>query len=284
MTHIETRKLILKAVCSDDKLHDLLVLKGGNALSMIYKVGNRSSLDLDFSITADFDNIDEISSRIENSLNQYFSKNDIHIFDYSFKKKPEKTDNDWWGGYRAEFKLIPVTQAVELGYNHTLLQKQALTIDPGSQRRIYSIEISKFEYVENPEYKKFEGIDIKVYPPLLLAAEKLRALLQQHNSYTQISRETKRSRGRDLYDIWAICDFFALKLDSHLETVHAVFNAKKVDMSLLDDLDSVKGLHAETWADVENSVDVELDSYDFYFDYVNKIAKTLYSCWIKNSP
>jgi len=135
-----------------------------------------------------------------------------------------------------------------------------------------------------PTHKNFEGVDIKVYPPLLLAAEKLRALLQQHNSYTQISKETKRSRGRDLYDIWAICDYFAIKLDAHIDTIQAVFDAKKVDMSLLNDLKSVKSLHRETWGDVENSVEKYLESYDYYFDYVEIIAKNLYSHWVKNSP
>lgn len=284
MNYIETRKLILQALYSDNVLHDLLVLKGGNALSLIYKVGGRSSLDLDFSINNDFDNIEDISNRIEITLKDTFSSHDIFVFDYTFSKKPKKTDQEWWGGYRAEFKLIPVSLAEELDYNHNLLQRRSLTIDPGSDKRKYIIEISKFEYIDNPTHKNFEGIDIKVYPPLLLAAEKLRALLQQHNSYTQISKETKRSRGRDLYDIWEICDYFAIKLDAHIDTIQAVFDAKKVDMSLLNDLKSVKSLHRETWGDVENSVEKYLESYDYYFDYIEIIAKNLYSQWVKNSP
>ncbi len=284
MTYIETRKLILHALYSDDELHNLLVLKGGNALSLIYNVGGRTSLDLDFSINNDFDNIDDISNRIEKTLKNTFLSHDILVFDYSFTKKPKRTDQDWWGGYRAEFKLIPDSLAKKLKYEHNLLQRQSLPIDSGSQKRKYTIEISKFEYIDNPIYKSFEGVDIKVYPPLLLAAEKLRALLQQHNSYSQISKETKRSRGRDLYDIWVICDHFAIKLDAHIDTIKAVFNAKKVDMSLLNDLESVKFLHRETWADVENSVVNDLESYDYYFDYVEIIAKNLYSHWVKNSP
>ena len=55
-------------------------------------------------------------------------------------------------------------------------------------------------------------------------------------------------------------------------------------MSLLNDLESVKSLHRETWADVENSVENDLESYDYYFDYVEIIAKNLYSRWVKNSP
>lgn len=284
MNYIETRILILHALFSDDVLHDLLVLKGGNALSLIYKIGGRTTLDLDFSINKDFENVEDISNRIGKNLKKSFSSRGILVFDYTFSKKPKKTDQEWWGGYRAEFKLIPISLAEELDYDHNLLQRQSLTIYPGSDKRKYTIEISKFEYIENPAYKNFEGVDIKVYPPLLLAAEKLRALLQQHNSYTQISKETKKSGGRDLYDIWVICDYFAIKLDAHLDTIQAVFEAKKVDMSLLNDLISVKSLHSETWGDVENSVQHNLESYDYYFNYVEIIAKNLYSRWMKNSP
>jgi predicted nucleotidyltransferase component of viral defense system len=284
MDYLETRKLILYALYSDKILHDLLVLKGGNALSLVYNIGGRTSLDLDFSINNDFDNIEDISKRIEKTLTDTFSSHNILVFDYIFSKKPKKTEQEWWGGYHAEFKLIPISLAQELEFKHNLLQRQSLTIDPGSDKRKYTIEISKFEFIDNPTHKNFEGVDIKIYPPLLLAAEKLRALLQQHNSYTQISKETKRSRGRDLYDIWAICDYFAIKLDAHIDTIEAVFDAKKVDMLLLNDLKSLKSLHRETWGDVENSVVNFIESYDYYFDYVDKIAKNLYSRWVKNSP
>jgi len=43
----EVRRRILIALYSDDELMDALVLKGGNALALIYKVGSRASLDMD---------------------------------------------------------------------------------------------------------------------------------------------------------------------------------------------------------------------------------------------
>ena len=51
----QVREGILAAVCGDRWLFDRLVLKGGNALALIYRIGQRVSLDLDFSIEGDFE-------------------------------------------------------------------------------------------------------------------------------------------------------------------------------------------------------------------------------------
>ena len=284
MTYIENRKLILHALYNDDWLYNQLVLKGGNALSMIYQIGKRTSLDLDFSIQNDFTNIKKVSNRIEKALIKTFSKNGIHVFDFSFNPKPKKVTNYWWGGYCAEFKLIAKNLAEKLEYKIDSLRRQSFQVDPGSQKRKYSIEISKFEYIDGFNTKEFEGMRILVYSPLLLAVEKLRALLQQHPNYSQISVNIKRSRSRDLYDIWTICEHFVINLGAHLEVVQAVFNAKRVDMNLLNDLDSVKALHYASWPDVELSIAEDIEDFDFYFDFVNNSAKELYSKWKINSP
>jgi len=49
------RRLVIQAAFADDALTDQLVLKGGNALALVYGIGNRSSIDVDFSLAADFD-------------------------------------------------------------------------------------------------------------------------------------------------------------------------------------------------------------------------------------
>jgi predicted nucleotidyltransferase component of viral defense system len=284
ITQIEARKLILHALYHDNWLYNQLVLKGGNALSMIYGVGLRTSLDLDFSISKDFTDPEEVSDRIEKALIQTFKDQKTLVFDFSFNAKPKKPQNDWWGGYRAEFKLISEALAEKLEYNIEHLRRQSLPVDIGSQKRKYSIEISKFEYIEGHKIEKYEGMDILVYSPLLLAVEKLRALLQQHPEYSQISADVKRSRSRDLYDIWVICDHFAINLGAHLEVVQAVFNAKKVSMDLLRDLETVKALHHASWSDVELSVTGEIEDFDFYFEYVSKFSRELYTKWKIDSP
>ena len=265
MKQIEARKLILHALYHDNWLVRQLVLKGGNALSMIYNVGNRTSLDLDFSISDDFADYKKASKRIETALVKTFKKQNIRVFDFSFKPKPKQTNYEWWGGYRAEFKLISEEVARKLNNDIKRLRVQSLPIDAGSQKRKFSIEISKFEYIENYKKLKYDGMNILVYSPLLLAIEKLRALFQQHPDYIYISNNAKRSRSKDLYDIWTICDYYTIKLSGHLDIVQEVFKAKQVSLELLNDLEAMRDLHRASWEDVELSVGMEIQDFDFYF-------------------
>jgi predicted nucleotidyltransferase component of viral defense system len=58
----DIRKLTITALFSDDVLLEQLVLKGGNAMSLIYHISPRVSLDLDFSMETDFENVEEVQA------------------------------------------------------------------------------------------------------------------------------------------------------------------------------------------------------------------------------
>ena len=60
----EIRRLIITALFADDTLSEQLVLKGGNALTIVHKIGDRTSLDLDFSMAEDFSDLDAAKQRI----------------------------------------------------------------------------------------------------------------------------------------------------------------------------------------------------------------------------
>ena len=64
MTFDQVRKRTIIALFSDDQLMDQLVLKGGNALSLIHGVSSRTSPDLDFSLTGDFEDFEQAKRRI----------------------------------------------------------------------------------------------------------------------------------------------------------------------------------------------------------------------------
>jgi predicted nucleotidyltransferase component of viral defense system len=68
MDLLEIRKTIITAVESDDMLVDRLVLKGGNALEIVHRIGNRASLDLDYSMEGDFDNPEIVGTRLLTAL------------------------------------------------------------------------------------------------------------------------------------------------------------------------------------------------------------------------
>jgi hypothetical protein len=104
----ELRRRILIALFSDDELMNTLVLKGGNALALIYKVGSRASLDMDFSIQSAFSDVEKTRERIFEVLKREFGLIGYVVFDEKFQVKPSKRRAelpDWWGGYIVEFKL-----------------------------------------------------------------------------------------------------------------------------------------------------------------------------------
>ena len=104
----EIRRRILIALFSDDELMDTLVLKGGNALALVHKIGSRASVDMDFSIEAPFADLEKTRVRIFETLRREFGSIGYVIFDEKFALKPSLRAQDqpeWWGGYIVEFKL-----------------------------------------------------------------------------------------------------------------------------------------------------------------------------------
>lgn len=69
------KRLALIALFSDDELMELLVLKGGNALDIVYGVAQRSPLDLDFSIETEFkaDALPRIQAKVQAALETTFA-------------------------------------------------------------------------------------------------------------------------------------------------------------------------------------------------------------------
>jgi predicted nucleotidyltransferase component of viral defense system len=54
----DVRRLVIIAMFLDDVLFGKLVLKGGNAISLVYTYGARGSLDVDFQLKAFEDTAD----------------------------------------------------------------------------------------------------------------------------------------------------------------------------------------------------------------------------------
>lgn len=109
MDFAEIRRLTIIALFSDDQLVDQLVLKGGNALSLIYGVSPRTSLDLDFSLEGDFPNLEEARQRLFRALRDRFDSAGYVVFDERLEPKPRLEGEDerpWWGGYELKFKLV----------------------------------------------------------------------------------------------------------------------------------------------------------------------------------
>lgn len=74
---------MITALFSDDALYEKLVLKGGNALRLIYNFGSRSSLDIDVSIEEDFVDLEDTRTRLFRALETRFTLAGFYVLDLS---------------------------------------------------------------------------------------------------------------------------------------------------------------------------------------------------------
>src|SRR5271165_7156511 len=84
----EIRRTSIIALFSDDNLFERIVLKGGNAMTLVYGFGNRASLDLDFSIDGDFPDVKDAENSIFKALRERFAVAGYRLFDEKFEPKP----------------------------------------------------------------------------------------------------------------------------------------------------------------------------------------------------
>ena len=94
MDFAQIRRITITALFSDDVLLERLVLKGGNALNLVYGLTLRTSLDLDFSMDSDFENVDEARGRLFRALKNRFDAVGYIVFDEQLEAKPRLDGED----------------------------------------------------------------------------------------------------------------------------------------------------------------------------------------------
>jgi len=283
----EVKRLVIISMFSDDELMDVLVLKGGNALDLIYGISPRASVDIDFSIESEFqeDELEKIQMKIQEALSVTFGEKDLVVFDVKMKQKPRTISRnlaDFWGGYEIEFKIIEKEKHDSLSTNLEKLRRNALMVGGGKSR--IKIDISKYEFCRDKEEKDLDGYTIYVYSPEMLVIEKLRATCQQTKEYCKIVKTHKPiARARDFFDIAVTVEHFSIDLSTHdnLRLLEAVFAAKKVPLSFLGLIRNYRELHRSDFAAVLDTVKPgeDIQDFDFYFDYVVGIVEELRSLW-----
>ncbi len=280
MNFSEIRRLVIIAMFSDDILFDQLTLKGGNALTLIYGFGMRSSLDIDLSLEKDFDNPKDSERRIFQALSNRFAEVGLTVFDTQFGRRPAKetTDDDKWGGYEIEFKLMETEKYNSFKEDMDRVRRESLVIGNG-QQRIFHVQISKHEYCGGKVEHNLDAYSIYVYTPEMIVIEKLRAICQQMSEYPQ--RRYATARARDFYDIFSTIRAANINLSSigNLGLVRHIFAAKSVPLSLLAKIADYREFHRPDWASVELTVSGKLESFDFYVDFVLQQVQLLKSLW-----
>jgi predicted nucleotidyltransferase component of viral defense system len=283
MDPVIIRRLIIKALFADDYLMEQLVLKGGNALNLVHRIGNRSSLDIDLSLDGDFKDPLAAQQRLFATLRKRFESEGLYLFDERFSEYPaddQEKEPTRWGGYQLQFKVIERAHFEKLGGDMTKAQIQSLVTGP-NQERNFTVQISKFEYCTGKAQAQFDDYTIYVYTPAMIAFEKLRAICQQMPEYPL--RKNRTPRSRDFYDIveitlWEEIDF---KAPESLELVKHIFEAKTVPLNLIPKIRDYREFHRQDWPQVQNAVSLILKDFDFYFDFVVRQSGLLEPLWIK---
>jgi len=269
MDFTEIRRLTIVGLFSDDVLYEQLVLKGGNAISLIYRIGGRASLDLDFSMDGDFDDVRDTERRIITALARKFAEHGLLVFDGKLTPKPQvaKPAALWWGGYQFEFKLVEKSKYTKLGGEIEAVRRNSVVVGPRQERR-FNIDFSKYEYCAGKVEWELDDYTIYVYTPEMIVIEKLRAICQQMAEYAL--NATKRPRARDFYDIHLLITASKVDLASpeHIAMLRGMFAKKDVPLKLLRNIAGQHELHRLDWSAVRDSVAGEIRDFDFYFEFV----------------
>lgn len=275
---------------SDDDLMDMLVLKGGNVLDLIYGVAMRSSIDIDLSMETEFDekNLDVIKEKIKKLLEDTFQEAGYIVFDIKFIETPQNVTpdlKDFWGGYEIEFKVIEKTTYPDLKNDIASLRRNALVVGPKSRKK-FSIQISKFEFCGQKQEYDIEGYRIYLYSPEMIVLEKIRAICQQMPEYRKLVKSSHQTaRARDFVDIYYILKKYKIKIDSRekIELLKCIFNAKRVPLELIGKINDYREFHRQDFEAVKDTVKagIKLKDFDFYFDYTIRICTALKPLWEK---
>lgn len=279
------KKLVVIGLVSDDNLMETLVLKGGNAMTLAYGISTRSSLDLDFSMESDFkEEFETIKARIKGTLTRTFLEHNYHLFDFGFRPKPQSVKEevkDFWGGYEIGFKVISTQNYEKFSGNEDKIRRNAIPINKNNSPTI-SIDISKFEYVEDKEIMEVDGYRYYVYSLNMIVLEKLRAICQQLPQYSDVIKsKTQRGRSKDFYDIHTILTHFQIDIgtDNFKELLKLVFMAKNVPLDYIKEIKNSKEIHQESFITLKDTISStereQLQDFSFYFDFVVKTFENI---------
>ncbi len=289
----QIKRLGIIAMFSDDYLMERLALKGGNAIDLVHKAPCRASVDLDFSMDGEFEeDLNAIKDRIEKALQITFRAEGFEVFDINFTVRPPEHILShemaaFWGGYRVEFKIIESEKYEQFSANLGDLQVRAVEINlPLSTKKVFKIDISKYEYCIPKQSYELDDYTIYAYTPQMIVIEKLRAICQQMPEYAETVKSLSRSaRARDFFDIYMIAEHFKIYLTTsqNIELINNIFNAKKVPVALIGKIADYREYHRPDFTSVQSTVraDTDLKDFDFYFDYVLEICQQLKILWEK---
>lgn len=278
------KRTVIESLARDPLLARRLILKGGTALEIAYGIGERASIDIDYSIEDDFapDELPAIESRMTAALRVGLESLGLHVLDLTLEPKPRQVSEElasFWGGYLLKFKVVTDDVLRALGDDLASLRRNAKSIGP-SQRSTFEIDISRHERCPDPDSVTIGGATVFVYSPRLIVAEKLRAICQQTTAYRALVRShPPRPRSRDFFDIHNLLDRFSLILTNRAfrAQVAEIFAAKRVPLELLWNIPNTLEFHRQDFDALKDTVPPGqmILTFDEYFATVATLVRRL---------
>lgn len=282
---IETiKRTTITSLVSDDTLMQWLVLKGGNAMDIVYQVSPRASVDIDFSVDVGFV-YDCAWPRVKSALATGFAEKGYLAFDINMSQRPGKMPEDladFWGGYLIDFKLISLVRADGLDRDLEAMRREAIRLGEGVR---FTIDISNHEYVGDKQAHVIDDYTVYVYSPAMIVSEKLRAICQQMPEYAAIIKRNGlgNQRARDFVDIEALVSHFGVDLgEERLRgMVEQMFNVKRVPLHLLGNIESTEAFHSIGYDEVRATLKpgLPVKPFEYYFNFVLGEVKKLKPLW-----
>lgn len=270
------KRTAIVALASDDKLLQMLVLKGGNAIVYGHELDSRGSKDIDYSMEGEFsDEYGEIEQRIKKALTETFDLEGFVVDSFEMVEKPKILKNelqDFWGGYKVVITVIEKSKYDPEESKQKRRMKSEVILKNNSPK--FTIEISKHEYCQEEKVAKtIDDYTVYVYSEQLIIAEKLRALCQQMPKYKQvIGTNTSKPRPRDFHDIFYLIENpsndIIVNAKEFKELLVNVFNAKRVPLEWIYDIAEQYEFHRAEEHSLYATISGEKKTFKEYFDYV----------------
>ena len=273
------------SIFSKPELKELLVLKGGNLLDLVFQLSGRSSVDVDMSMEEGIDN-DLLSRLVKEAVADCFAGEGYVVFDFNFRDVPPKLSEDmkdFWGGYKIDFKIIGEDDFEKFDGDIEKVRRNALKVG-GNESTKFKVDISRHEYCDEKEAFDFEGIEIFGYSPSVFVAEKIRAICQQMPEYVKVVKSHPSPRARDFVDVFIIASHYGIAFDEvFFEKLEKVFQKKRVPISLVDSVKESYDFHIAGFENVQDTVlpEFDLQEFKFYFEYVVSGCGRLKPFWDK---
>ena len=275
MTILEVIRECVVALFKDELLEKTLVLKGGTALHLIEHLDSRLSTDVDFSACEKIASPETYFNHVELALSKHFGGLGFEVFDCTINQKPKErnaTHPQFWAGWSFHFKLS------DKGKTYKSIEdkrRSALVPEGGASSKI-QIEISEHEYCDNIQRVVIGGSVVASYSGVLLVAEKIRAICQQHEDYPY--GKTK-NRARDYYDVYQLVrKYRSPEFYSEItKELPKVFAAKQVDMGLMMRIfdSAFLKIQASHFPSVEMTVSGKTESFEFYAEQLRLFLRDI---------